>query len=154
MLVRHIKRECEVRAELLKASPTLGTGAVRIDHAANRCRAHRRTAPLELRNSAADLGDATDNLVARNNRIHSGHKFAPLIPHGVKIRVANTAEQYFDLYVVFGWFAPRDRAKGERRCRAGSGVSFGVSHVLNLDDRRVLRYAKHAVVHANYASNL
>jgi hypothetical protein len=36
VLVRHIKGECEVRAELLKASPALGTGAVRVDQAANR----------------------------------------------------------------------------------------------------------------------
>src|ERR1700675_3192139 len=34
VLVRHIKGECEVRAELLEASPALGTRAVRVDHAA------------------------------------------------------------------------------------------------------------------------
>jgi hypothetical protein len=70
----------------------------------------------------------------------------------VKIRVANAAEQDFDLYVVFGWFAPRDRGKGKRRCRDGSGVSFRVLHVPNLNVRRLLRYAKSAIVHAKCAS--
>src|ERR1039458_2586579 len=150
VLVRHIKGECEIRAELLKASPALGTRAVRVDQAANR----DEVAGLKFSNSGADLGHAADNLVARNNRVHSGHEFAPLITHRVKIRVANTAEQDFDLCVVFGWFAPRDRGKGKRRCRDGIGVSFGVLHVFNLDVRRVLRYAKHAIMHAKCASNL
>jgi hypothetical protein len=126
------------------------TRAVRVNQAANR----GEVAGLEFGNSGANLGHAADNLMARNNRVHSGHEFAPLITHRVKIRVANTAEQDFDLYVVFGWFAPRDRGKGKRRCSAGSGVSFGILHVFNLDVRRALGYAKHAIVHAKYASNL
>jgi hypothetical protein len=53
---------------------------------------------------------------------------------------------------VFGWIAPRDRGGGERRFLTGSGVSFGVEHVLILDARQVLRYAKHAIVHSKHAS--
>jgi hypothetical protein len=45
VLVRRIKGQYHVRAELLKPSPALGTGAVRVDHAANR----REIPGLELR---------------------------------------------------------------------------------------------------------
>jgi hypothetical protein len=53
---------------------------------------------------------------------------------------------------VFGWIAPRDRGGGERRCRTGSGISFCFVHVPTLDARPTLRYAKHAIVHAQYAN--
>jgi hypothetical protein len=68
--------------------------------------------------------------------------------------MADAAEEDFDLYVVLGWFAPRNRCKGKRRCRARSGISFRVLHVPNLDVRRVLRYAKPAIVHAKHAMDL
>ena len=42
--------------------------------------------------------------------------------------MADAAEEDFDLHVVFGWIAPRDRGGGQRRCRTGSGVSFRLVH--------------------------
>src|ERR1700723_840522 len=96
VLVRHIKRECKVRAELLKASPALWTRAVRVNQAANR----GEVAGLEFGNSGADLGHAADNLMARNNRVH--REFAPLITRRGKIRGANTAEQGFVSDCHFG----------------------------------------------------
>ena len=99
MLVGRIKGERHVRAEILKACPALGTRAVRVDHAANR----GEVAGLELGDCRADLGHAADDLMARNNRVHGGHEFAPLVTHRVKIGVADTTEQNFDLHIVFGW---------------------------------------------------
>src|SRR5260370_15583425 len=66
--------------------------------------------------------------------------------------VKDGAIQNFELYVVFGWIAPGDRGGGKRRFRTGSGLRFSVEHVLILDARQVLRYAKHAIVHSKHAS--
>ena len=60
VLVREVVRESHVRAELLKAGLALGTGAVGVDHAANR----GKVAGLELGDSGADLGDTADDLMA------------------------------------------------------------------------------------------
>jgi hypothetical protein len=46
----------------------------------------------------------------------------------VEVGVADAAEQDFNLYVMFGWFASWDCGKGQWRCRTGSGVSFCVLH--------------------------
>ena len=54
----------------------------------------------------------------------------PLIPDLVQVGVTDAAEQDFNLYVVFGWIAPRDRGGGQRRRRTGSGISFCVVHAL------------------------
>jgi len=70
----------------------------------------------------------------------------------MKIGVADTAKEDFNLYIVRGWFAPRDRSKGQRRCRTGRGVSFRVVHVLNLNVRPIFRFAQRAIVHARYAN--
>ena len=124
VLVRRIKRERHIRAELLKARPALGTRAVGIDHAANRCKVAR----LEFRDCRSDFGHAANDLMTRNNRVHRRHEFAPLITHRVKIGMANTAEQDFDLHIVFGWIATRDCGGRHRRCGTGSGVSFCFVH--------------------------
>ena len=148
VLVRHIKGECEVRAALLKASPALGARAVGVNQTAH-C---GKVAGLKSGDGGANLGHAADNLMARNDGVNSGHEFAPLITHRMKIGVANAAEQDFDLHVVFGWIAPRDSSGGQQRCRTGSGISFRVVHTLNLDARRLMRYAKHAILCAEYAT--
>ena len=44
----------------------------------------------------------------------------------MEIGVADAAEEDFDLHVAFGRIAPRNRGRGQRRCRTGSGISFRV----------------------------
>ena len=70
--------------------------------------------------------------MAGNARVDGGHDAAPLVANLVEIGVTDAAIQNFNLYVVFGWIAPCYRSGGQRRCRTGSGVSFGVMHALNL----------------------
>ena len=110
--------------KLLKAGPALGAGAVRVDHAAD----GGDVAGLELGHGGADLGDAADDLMAGDARVDSGHELAPLVTHSVEIGVADPAEEDFDLYVVLGWFAPRDAGRGKWGCRAGSGIRFRFVH--------------------------
>ncbi len=108
MFVWHVEGQRQVRAELLEASLALGTGAVGIDQTAN-C---GEVSSFELGDSGADLGHAADDLMAGNDGVNGGHEFAPLISHRVKVGMADAAEQDFDLYIVFGWFAPRDGGEG------------------------------------------
>ncbi len=122
----------DVRAELLKACLALGAGAVGVDHAAD----GGEVAGLELGDGGANLGDAADDLVAGDAGVDGGHYAAPLVPDLVEIGVTDAAEENLDLYVVFGWIAPRDRGGGKRRFRTGSGVGFRVEHVFILDARR------------------
>ena len=72
-------------------------------------------AGLEFGDGGADLGNAADDLVTRHARVDGGHETAPLIANLVEIGMADAAIQNFDLYVVFGWVAPRDRGEGQRR---------------------------------------
>jgi hypothetical protein len=86
--------------------------------------------------------------MAGNTGINRGHRFLPFIADGVKIRVTDAAEKDFNLYIVFGWIAPRDPGGGQRRSSTASGVSFHVLHINNVDVRRASRYAKSANVDA------
>ena len=124
VLVGEVVGEGEVRAELLESGLALGAGAVGVDHAADR----GEVAGLEFGHGGADLGDAADDLMAGNAGVDGGHHAAPLVAGLVEIGVADAAEENFDLHVVFGWIAPRDRSGSKRRCRTGSGVSFCVVH--------------------------
>ena len=121
VLVRGIEGEGHVRAELLKAGLALGAGAVRVNQAADR----GEVAGFELGDCRADLGDAADDLVAGDDGVDGGHEAGKLVTDSVEIGVADTAEQDFDLHVVFGGITPCDRVGGKRRGRTGSGVSFG-----------------------------
>ena len=124
VLVREVVGERHIRAELLEAVLALGASAIRIDHAADR----GKVAGLEPGHRGADLGDAANDLMSRNARVNRRHDVAPLIPDRVEIRVADAAEKDLDLNVVLGWIAPRDGRRGQRRCRAGSGIGFRVVH--------------------------
>ena len=105
MLVRRIKRVNQVWTELLETGPALRACAIRIDQDS-----YCRDIPgLELLDRRADLGDEADNFMPRNNRIHSGHEFAPLVSCAVEIGVADAAVENIDLYVIFRWDATRDR---------------------------------------------
>jgi hypothetical protein len=82
---------------LFKASLALGAGAVGVNQAAD-C---GKVAGLELGDCGADFGDTADDLMAGDAGIDSGHHAAPLVTDGVQVGVADTAEQYFDLNVLF-----------------------------------------------------
>src|SRR5208337_2397696 len=132
VLVRGVEGAGQVRAELLKASPALGTRAVRVDQAADR----GDVPGLELGDYGADLADTADDLMAGDAGVDSGPA-TPLATHLVEVGVADAAEEDFDLYVVFGWIASRDRGGGKRRSRTGSGVSFRVVHGFTLLESEV-----------------
>ena len=108
MLVGEVVSQGEIRTELLEARLALGAGAVGIDHAAD-C---GEVAGLELRDRGADLGDAADDFMAGNARVDGGHHAAPLVADLVQIGVTDAAVENFDLHVVFGGIAPRDRGRG------------------------------------------
>ena len=103
VLVGEVVGEGHVRAELLEAGLALGAGAVRIDHAADR----GEVARLELGDRGADLGDAADDLVARDAGVDGRHDAAPLVTDLVEIGVADTAVEDLDLHVVLGRIAAR-----------------------------------------------
>src|ERR1017187_1294842 len=126
VLVRGVEGERQVRAEILKPNLAPGAGAVRVDEAADR----GELAGLVLGNCCANFGDTPDDLMAWDNRVDSGHELAPLVADRMEIRVADAAEQDFNLNVVFGWVPTRDRCGGKRRCRTPSGVSLRVVHNL------------------------
>ena len=98
MLVREVISEGHAPAELLKAGLALRAGPVGVDHAANR----GEVAWLEPGDCRADFGDTTDDLMARDAGVDSGHGPAPLVPDLVEIGVTDPAEKNFYLYVVFG----------------------------------------------------
>src|SRR5262245_52198316 len=114
-------------------------GAVRVDQATDR----GEVAGLVLCYCRADPSDTTDDLMAGDNRVYSGHGTAPLVTHRMEVRVADAAEEDLDLHVVFGWIAPRDRGGRKRRCLTGSGISFRVVHEC------MLLYSKYACRRCN-----
>src|SRR5438067_1721171 len=122
VLVRRVKGEDHVRAELLETSLALCAGAVRIDHAADR----GEIPGLVLGDCRPDLDNAADDLVTGDNRIIRGHELAPLVPDRMEIGVADAAEENFDLHVTVSRIATVDFSGGQPRCRARSGVSFRV----------------------------
>ena len=128
VLVGEVVGEGHVGAELLEAGLALGAGAVGVDHAAD----GGEVAGLELGDGGADLGDAADDLVAGHAGVDGGHHVAPLVAGLVQVGVADAAEEDFDLHVVLGGIAARDRGGGKRRCCAGSGIGFGVVHIFRV----------------------
>ena len=86
--------------------------------------------PTAAKSPGLNLPTAEPTLVTRPTiswpgmRVNSRHDFVPLVTHSVKIGVADTAEEDFNLHVSFGWIAPRDGGRGKWRRRAGGGISF------------------------------
>src|SRR6202035_4179675 len=97
MLVGEVICQRHVRAELLKARLALGTGSVGIDHAAY----GGQVSGFETGHRRADPGHTADDLMAGDTRVYRRHDVVPLITDLVEIRVADSAEQDLDLYVVF-----------------------------------------------------
>ncbi len=114
VLIGKVVGKGKVRTELLEPGLTFGAGAVGIDHAAD----GSEVACLELRNGGADAGDSADDLVTRNAWVYRRHRVAPFIASLVEVGVADTAEQDFDLDVVFGQVPACDRRGLQRRCCA------------------------------------
>src|SRR5438132_963959 len=102
MFVRRVEGEDHVRAELLKTTFAIRTAAIRIHHATD-C---DKFARFVLCHGRTDLGDATDDLMARHDRIVRGHELAPLVADRMQIGVADPAEKNFNLNVAVNWLAP------------------------------------------------
>ena len=111
VLVRGVEGEGLIRAELFKSILAVGAGPVRVDQAADR----GEVPGLEPGDGGADLGDTTDDLVARHDRVDGRHESAPLVTDLMEIGVADAAEEDLDLYVVFVWIATLDIGEGKRR---------------------------------------
>ncbi len=88
VLVRGVVSERPLRAELFEAGLTLRAGAIGIDHAADRAEVPR----LEAFDRRAHLGDAADDLMAGDARVHGGHDADPFIARLMEIGVADPAE--------------------------------------------------------------
>src|SRR5437773_339848 len=104
VLVRRVKGEDHVRAELFKASLALRAGSVRVDHAAD-C---GKIPGLVLGNRRADLGDTPDDLMTGDDRVIRRHELAPLVADRMEIGVADAAKQDFDLHIAVSWIATVD----------------------------------------------
>src|SRR5271157_5134841 len=124
MFVGEVVRKGRVRAELLQTGLAFRAGAVRVHHAADR----GKIAGLELGDCGPNLRYATNDFVADNARVDGRHEFTPLVPDLVEVGVTDAAEKNFDLYVLIGRIAPRDRGGGQRRWCTSSGISFRVVH--------------------------
>src|SRR2546430_695466 len=96
VLIRRVEGERHVRTELLEPGFALRARAVRINQTAD----SRKVAQLKVGHSGADLGDTADDLMSRHNRVYSRHELAPFVAYRMEIRVANAAEQNFDLHVA------------------------------------------------------
>ena len=116
MLIRRVERENHVRTELLQVSFALSARAIRIDHATY----GDEVAGFIFLNCRADLRDTADDLVARNDRVVRGHELAPFVAHGMQIRMADAAEQNFDLHVALRRIASRNRGRSQWRRLTGS----------------------------------
>jgi hypothetical protein len=111
--------EGHVRAELFETGLALVAVAVGVNQAAD-C---SKVSGLEVGDCGADVGDTADDLMSGNAWIDSGHH-TPLVTDLVEVRVTDTTEKDFDLYVVFAWIAPWDRGGRKRRFRTRSSVSL------------------------------
>src|SRR5436305_9881017 len=109
MLVRPVVGQYRARTKLLESRPAVRTSAVGIDEAAD----GGKITCFEFSDTGADLRDATEDLMSRDDGIHRRHDAAPLVAYLVQVRVADAAEQDFDLHIILSWIAARDR----RRCQ-------------------------------------
>jgi hypothetical protein len=143
VLVGEIVCKREIPAELFEASLALGTGAIGVNHATD----SSEVAGLELGYCGADPGNTAHDLMAGDARVNSGHDIAPLITDLMKVGVTDTAEENFDLYVVFCWIASRDRTRRKGRRRTGGRVSLGFVHPLTVERPQVFQYANSTIAH-------
>jgi len=104
MLVRRVVGESRTRAELFKVVMAVGTGVVRIDHAAD----PDQIACFEFRYCCACLGDPTDDFMAGDARIGCGHDAVPFVANRMEVGVTDPAKKNFDLYIPVGSFPAWD----------------------------------------------
>jgi hypothetical protein len=86
----------------------LGVGSVGIYHATD-C---GQVAGLEFGNVGTNLLHAAKDFVADNARVDRRHEFTPLVADLAEVGMTDAAVKNFDLDVVVGWVAPRDRGRG------------------------------------------
>src|SRR5260370_19457721 len=149
MLIGKVVGVGRIQAELLESCKARGTGAVRVHHAADRC----QVAGLELGYRGADARNAAHDFMAGNAWVNGGYESAPLVASLVEIGVADTAEEDFDLHVVFSWIAPRDRGGGQRRRWTGGGIRFGVVHMPIRGVRLMFDNSKYSIVSTKRTHN-
>jgi len=124
MLIRGIVGERRTGTELLKTIPAVWAALVRINQATDT----DQVARLELCDRRADLGDPADDFMTGNAGVDRGHDTVPFVPDSMKVGMADTAEEDFNLNVAIRCFTARDGGGCQRRSGAGCRVSFGVVH--------------------------
>ena len=122
MLVRAVVRTGHATFAIL-LEPLGATGAVlaRIDHAAD---AHDLS-DLEMGDVRTGLGDAADDLVARNAGIDCSR---PLATGGVQVGVADAAEEDVDAHVPRAGVTALEGERTKGRVGAWGGVTGGGDH--------------------------
>jgi hypothetical protein len=98
--------EGHIWAELLKANLAIGAGTVGVNHAAY----GGDIARLELGYCGANFGDSAYDLMAGDAGIYGA---GPLVTDCMKVRMADTTEQDFDLNIVFARIASRDHSRSK-----------------------------------------
>jgi hypothetical protein len=107
-----------VVAVVLVANLAVIAGQVGVDQAAN----SNKVTNLELGDLGANLGNATNDLVSRDNRVLG---VAPLTLGCVNVGVANSTELNVDLNVCLRGLTTSKIVGTKRGSRAGSGVGLG-----------------------------
>jgi len=92
----HVPEPAEADDAHLLPFPARRAGAAGVDQAADR----GEVAFLELADGAARLRDTAEDLVARDAGVDGRHDLLPLVPDLVRVRVADPAEEHFDLHVL------------------------------------------------------
>ena len=104
MRIFTVVSEDQLFAELLEIGSAIFANAIGIDHASDRTQI-----PLfEFLYLAANFCNASDDLMTGHDWIVRRHEFAPLVANRMKVRVANPAEENFNLHIAIRGTAPRD----------------------------------------------
>src|SRR5437879_7878851 len=77
-------------------------------------------ADFEAFHLGSDAFHASDNFVAGD---HGENRAAPFVPRLMDVRVADSAVENFDEYIVWTWIAPLKVERFENRCRTFGCVS-------------------------------
>jgi hypothetical protein len=101
---------------LLQADAAAGTGAVRVNHAAD----GGEVSGMEALDLTAHGGDAADDFVSGDHRVGG---VGPLVARGVQIRVADAAVEDVELDVLGQRLSAGEGKRRERRAGGGGCVS-------------------------------
>ena len=120
VFVRRIESERHVWAELFEIAFAILARSIGVNHATHR----NEIAWLVLGNGRTDVGYASNDLMAGDNRIVRRHELAPFIANRMQVRVTNATEKDFDLHIAVGGIASHDRRRGQQRRLTGSGIGL------------------------------